>query len=86
MLLTEFGSTAKGTAYTISGNSMEPGNFSLDSINQSDGHVFIGGYSAIQNDRCGSAGSTGDLNGDGYTDIAIGCRDGSYAAVVYGGP
>ncbi len=63
---------------------MMPGTFDISNLTPDRGHIFNGGYSTYRNDHCGVSGGIGDLNGDGINDIAIGCRDGSYIAVVYG--
>ena len=63
---------------------MAPGIFDISQLTQESGHLFHGGYSFIDNDGCGISGGAGDLNGDGIIDYAVGCRGGSYAAVVYG--
>lgn len=64
-----------GVVYVVFGRATFPANFTLQSLNGSNGFRING---VAENDRTGtSVNQAGDVNGDGYDDIIIGAPDAS---------
>ncbi|MEM9217616.1 MAG: hypothetical protein AAGD25_25160 [Cyanobacteria bacterium P01_F01_bin.150] len=82
------GATA-GQAYVVFGQSNFTGIVNLDQLNGGDGFTFIG---ESQGDQAGTSVTTTDLNGDGFSDVAIGApgadtsagQDAGEVYVIYG--
>ena len=65
-----------GRAFLIYGSTNFPDTLNLDTLSASQGVVFNGQtFSGTGYGTAGSVGGGGDINGDGYADIVIGCPE-----------
>jgi hypothetical protein len=72
---------AAGTAYIILGGGASHADIALSSLSASQGFIVVGSYSTYVG---GSVSGMGDMNGDGYDDVAIGAPGDSNAYIVFG--
>ncbi len=68
---------SRGATYTYLGQSTFPANVNMTNLNGDNGSVLIGSSqsynpAAVYNEQSGASVTSGDINGDGYTDLCIG--------------
>ncbi|MBL8767513.1 MAG: VCBS repeat-containing protein [Planctomycetes bacterium] len=76
------GQSAAGSLRTLRGGSFGIGSFAVDALSQGTNNVAD---VAEAGDRFGSSVATGDFNGDGFDDLAIGAHDETVGAVADAG-